>query len=396
MQKEFRLFSVPTLQRFEDRTQHIARGENIGRLLIAFNFTFNGDAAVIAERMEPLQQRGKIHLSLPHRRFKSEIMSVGRITAILAMNPADIFSDYVKRIHGIGLAVQDQIGGVEIDSKVGQSHVLKQTQQGDGCLLPGFEQQILAVCLQMRGHTPHRGHEPGIKRIVISALPEIVSSAGEIISSLIQGIIKALPKLLQNAPKIINTIIDGIKGFIFKIGDIGKDIIEGLWEGIKSMGDWLWDKISGFFGGVWDGICGFFGISSPSKEMAWVGEMLNRGLAEGIENTEFLSVRAAEQMGEAVTDAVSGINGNVAVGAQLSDHLRSVYDAVTTRTPTTETVAYRAAAGMVNGMQTAMQTSASPVRLEIPLVIDGLEFSRAIIPDLREVMRANPEVAVRI
>ena len=51
---------------------------------------------------------------------------------------------------------------------------------------------------------------------------------------------------------------------------------------------------------------------------------------------------------------------------------------------------------MVNGMQTAMLTSASPVRLEIPLVIDGLEFSRAIIPDLREVMRANPEVAVRI
>ena len=236
----------------------------------------------------------------------------------------------------------------------------------------------------------------GIIEGLISALPEIVSSAGEIISSLIQGIIKALPKLLQNAPKIINTIIDGIKGFIFKIGDIGKDIIEGLWEGIKSMGDWLWDKISGFFGGVWDGICGFFGISSPSKEMAWVGEMLNRGLAEGIENTEFLSVRAAEQMGEAVTDAVSGINGNVAVGAQLSDHLRSVYDAVTTRTPTTEAVAYRAAAGMVNGMQTAMQTSASPVRLEIPLVIDGLEFSRAIIPDLREVMRANPEVAVRI
>ena len=236
----------------------------------------------------------------------------------------------------------------------------------------------------------------GIIEGLISALPEIVSSAGEIISSLIQGIIKALPKLLQNAPKIINTIIEGIKGFIFKIGDIGKDIIKGLWEGIKSMGDWLWDKISGFFGGVWDGICGFFGISSPSKEMAWVGEMLNRGLAEGIENTEFLSVRAAEQMGEAVTDAVSGINGNVAVGAQLSDHLRSVYDAVTTRTPTTEAVAYRAAAGMVNGMQTAMQTSASPVRLEIPLVIDGLEFSRAIIPDLREVMRANPEVAVRI
>ena len=236
----------------------------------------------------------------------------------------------------------------------------------------------------------------GIIDGMISALPEIVASAGEIIGSLIQGILKALPKLLQNAPKIITTIIDGIKGFLFKIGDIGKNIIEGLWEGIKSMGDWLWDKISGFFGSVWDGICDFFGISSPSKEMAWVGEMLNRGLAEGIQDTEALSIRAAEQMGKAVTDAVSGIRGDITVGAQLSDNLRPVYDAVTMQTPTTEAVAYNAAAGMVNGMQAAIQNTTAPVKLEIPIVIDGMEFSRAIIPDLREVMRANPEVDIRI
>ena len=236
----------------------------------------------------------------------------------------------------------------------------------------------------------------GIIDGMISALPEIVASAGEIIGSLIQGILKALPKLLQNAPKIITTIIDGIKGFLFKIGDIGKNIIEGLWEGIKSMGDWLWDKISGFFGSVWDGICDFFGISSPSKEMAWVGEMLNRGLAEGIQDTEALSIRAAEQMGKAVTDGVSGIRGDITVGAQLSDNLRPVYDAVTMQTPTTEAVAYNAAAGMVNGMQAAIQNTTAPVKLEIPIVIDGMEFSRAIIPDLREVMRANPEVDIRI
>ena len=236
----------------------------------------------------------------------------------------------------------------------------------------------------------------GIIDGMISALPEIVASAGEIIGSLIQGILKALPKLLQNAPKIITTIIDGIKGFLFKIGDIGKNIIEGLWEGIKSMGDWLWDKISGFFGSVWDGICDFFGISSPSKEMAWVGEMLNRGLAEGIQDTEALSIRAAEQMGKAVTDAVSGIRGDITVGAQLSDNLRPVYDAVTMQTPTTEAVAYNAAAVMVNGMQAAIQNTTAPVKLEIPIFIDGMEFSRAIIPDLREVMRANPEVDIRI
>ena len=126
------------------------------------------------------------------------------------------------------------------------------------------------------------------------------------------------------------------------------------------------------------------------------GEMLNRGLAEGIQDTEALSIRAAEQMGKAVTDAVSGIRGDITVGAQLSDNLRPVYDAVTMQTPTTEAVAYNAAAGMVNGMQAAIQNTTAPVKLEIPIVIDGMEFSRAIIPDLREVMRANPEVDIRI
>ena len=40
----------------------------------------------------------------------------------------------------------------------------------------------------------------------------------------------------------------------------------------------IWDKVSGWISGIWDGICSFFGINSPSKEMAWVGEMLGRAL----------------------------------------------------------------------------------------------------------------------
>lgn len=201
----------------------------------------------------------------------------------------------------------------------------------------------------------------GIIDGMISALPEIVASCrGDHRQSDTGHPKSAARSCCKTRQRSLRPIIDGIKGFLFKIGDIGKNIIEGLWEGIKSMGDWLWDKISGFFGSVWDGICDFFGISSPSKEMAWVGEMLNRGLAEGIQDTEALSIRAAEQMGKAVTDAVSGIRGDITVGAQLSDNLRPVYDAVTMQTPTTEAVAYNAAAGMVNGMQAAIQIPRRP------------------------------------
>ena len=65
-----------------------------------------------------------------------------------------------------------------------------------------------------------------------------------------------------------------------------KNLIEGLWNGIKDAGAWLWDKISGFFGGIVDGIKDFFGIASPSKLFEnEIGNNLALGIGKGFENT---------------------------------------------------------------------------------------------------------------
>ena len=73
----------------------------------------------------------------------------------------------------------------------------------------------------------------------------------------------------------------------------GKNIVQGLWQGIQSLAGWIWDKVSGWISGIWDGICSFFGINSPSREMAWVGEMLVEGLAGSIEDNGGQAVKAA-------------------------------------------------------------------------------------------------------
>ncbi len=67
--------------------------------------------------------------------------------------------------------------------------------------------------------------------------------------------------------------------------DVGKNLVKGLWEGIQSLASWIWDKVSSWAGNLWDGICSFFGIHSPSRKMAWVGDMLMMGLAGGIDET---------------------------------------------------------------------------------------------------------------
>lgn len=49
-------------------------------------------------------------------------------------------------------------------------------------------------------------------------------------------------------------------------------------------------------------------------------------------------------------------------------------------------------AAAVNGLSTAMGGSGGRYRIEIPIVVNGQEFSRAIVPDLRAVMKSDPEV----
>jgi len=66
------------------------------------------------------------------------------------------------------------------------------------------------------------------------------------------------------------------------MGDIGLNLIKGIWNGISDAAGWIMDKIKGFGKGILDGIKGFFGIKSPStlfKEE--VGKNLALGLGEG-------------------------------------------------------------------------------------------------------------------
>ena len=81
-----------------------------------------------------------------------------------------------------------------------------------------------------------------------------------------------------------------------------------MWNGISDATQWLYDKISGFVSGVLDKIKSFFGISSPSKETAWFGEMLGEGLAEGIVDSTDAAVTAAEQLSEGILGAMDSLS----------------------------------------------------------------------------------------
>ena len=65
--------------------------------------------------------------------------------------------------------------------------------------------------------------------------------------------------------------------------------------------------MSGWISGIWDGICSFFGIHSPSTEMAWIGEMLVKGLSGSIEDNGDEAVKAAEGMADDINSVMRGL-----------------------------------------------------------------------------------------
>ena len=113
-------------------------------------------------------------------------------------------------------------------------------------------------------------------------IPDILSKAKEIFENIGQGVLDAASWIQEKVSGLASDIIDWIGDGLKEIFNIGKALVEGLWDGIKSAGDWLGDKIGGFC----DDVVGFFknpfGIFSPSKVTAWMGKMLDEGLAEGV------------------------------------------------------------------------------------------------------------------
>lgn len=92
-------------------------------------------------------------------------------------------------------------------------------------------------------------------------------------------------------------IFNNIRNAFSSIPEVGRNIVQGLWNGISGMGGWLKDKIIGF---VKDKIPGpvrkALGISSPSKVAAALGKEVPRGLAQGIEKASGVVAKAADNM----------------------------------------------------------------------------------------------------
>lgn len=126
----------------------------------------------------------------------------------------------------------------------------------------------------------------GIIQAIPIILPDLIRAVIGMIPKIVQTLIRATPQIFKGALQMLGGLLQAIpnvlKAAVAGLWDIGRNLVIGLWNGISNVTGWILDKIRGFGASILSGIKGIFGIHSPSKEMEWMGQMLDQGLARGI------------------------------------------------------------------------------------------------------------------
>lgn len=167
------------------------------------------------------------------------------------------------------------------------------------------------------------GAMPDIIKTIVDALPDIITSViealtdTEVLKQIIQAgvtllgaIVEAIPEIIvsivEAIPDIITSIVDGIKAGWENVKEAGKELISGVWNGIKDKASWLWEQVKGWASGLLDKVKGFFGIHSPSTKFRdIIGKNLVAGLGDGIDRYADIALDSMERLAGDILDAAT-------------------------------------------------------------------------------------------
>lgn len=139
----------------------------------------------------------------------------------------------------------------------------------------------------------------------VEKLPQVIELGMKMVLAIVSGLANNFPQIVRSVLDMMATIVKTFVSSLPDIVDVGKQIVKGLWEGIKAMAGWLKNKVTGFVDtvkGVFTGKDGF-DEHSPSKWSRGVFRYVMEGGAEGLSDGL-----------PALMRGVSGVSGRVKNG----------------------------------------------------------------------------------
>lgn len=126
----------------------------------------------------------------------------------------------------------------------------------------------------------------------------MAEQGGYIIAGLKKGITDAISSVTETAKKILSAIKSAFDNF--SLFDIGKNLIQGLINGVNNMIETAKNAVANVGNAVIDKVKNVLGIHSPSTVFAEIGGYISQGLANGIA----AGTRYAENAMNGLIDAV--------------------------------------------------------------------------------------------
>lgn len=195
---------------------------------------------------------------------------------------------------------------------------------------------------------------------LVKNLPQIISAGLNLLKALVQGMLKGIALIPKAVATVAKNLVNGFKGVDLR--SVGKHIIEGLWNGIKSAFDSVVGKVKAMVAKLPNAVKKALGIHSPSRVFAQIGMYTGEGFALGIEKS-YKQVKSA--MGGLYTLQPSGaLGGTMSLSDDYSYNASARYEVV------------------------------------VPVVLNGREIARASASDMQTAinqreMRANRKVGIR-
>lgn len=147
-----------------------------------------------------------------------------------------------------------------------------------------------------------------IAKFFTANFPKFVEMGGKLIFQTASGIIQSIPEIINAAGDLVEALLTyfiySVKGFL----DIGKNIVSGIWDGMKSrwtdMTNWITQKVNGIISTV----KGVLGINSPSKPFTDMGENCADAYGGGFsDKIKSVNRQIKSDMGKVIPAAESGI-----------------------------------------------------------------------------------------
>lgn len=253
--------------------------------------TGGGDEVAAAVGDLVVSLSGQLTAQAPRMMSVALAFIAALVTGLLSALP-DLTGTAIELVGALLLGIADQLPGIitaamsallGIVAKITSPESITLLIQAAMQLMLALARGLIAAIPQLIDAVP--GIITNLVESFYAMLPEIIGVAYEIVIALASGLVSNAGHIIAAVPRLVETIVRGFLAAAKSYWNIGKSIVEGIWQGIAEQWQRLKSDVSGLFTGLVDWIKKLLKINSPSRVFADIGTNMAKGIGAGWQDT---------------------------------------------------------------------------------------------------------------